>query len=115
MTSEIKMPDIGALLKEYVKKNRIRQSGWARKANLNPKTVARYMKQSTMQVDTLFTICQTLNYNFLKEITALLPADMPPLTENPLQARISELEKQKSDLELQVKTLKEALELVGRK
>jgi transcriptional regulator with XRE-family HTH domain len=115
MATENIILDIGKMLKDYVKKNRIRQSGWARKAKLNPKTIAKYLKQPTMQIDTLFAICQTLNYNFLKEIAALLPPDMPPATENPLQARLTELEKQKSDLELQVKTLKEALELVGRK
>ncbi len=105
----------GNFLKQYVKKNRIRQSGWARKAGLNVKTVSGYLKQPTMWIETLLGICHTLNYNFFKEIAALLPPDMPPVTQNPLQARIDELEKQKSDLELQVKTLEKALELVGRK
>ena len=68
-----------------------------------------------MRLGTLFTICQTLNYNFIKEIAALLPPDMPPATDNPMQARLTELEKQKADLELQLKTLKEAIELLGRK
>jgi predicted transcriptional regulator len=106
---------IGNLLKEHVKKNRLRLSGWARKAGLNYRTVSTYLNQSTMQLDTLLAICETLNYNFFKQIADTLPADMPPVAENPLQARITELEKQKSDLELQVKTLKEAIELMGRK
>ena len=108
-------PHIGNLLKAHVKKYRLRQSGWARQEGLNRKTVGTYLKQKDMQVTTLFTICQTLNYNFLKEIAHLLPPDMPPLTDNPLQTRLTELEKQKADLELQVKTLKEAIELMGRK
>lgn len=112
---EIQAPDIGKLLRAYVKKHRIYQSGWARKKGISPKSVARYLKQPGMMVDTLFAICQTLNYNFLKEIAALLPPDMPPLTDNPLQTRITELEKDKHDLEMQVKTLKEAIELMGGK
>lgn len=111
----IEPPHIGNILKAHVKKYRLRQTGWARQEGLNRKTVGSYLQSKDMQVGTLFSICQALNYNFLKEIAALLPPDMPPATENPLQARINELEKQKSDLELQVKTLKEALELVGRK
>src|SRR5688572_8888625 len=93
-------PHIGKMLRDYVKKHRIYQSGWAKKSGLNPKTIAQYLKQPTMQIDTLMTICQTLNYNFMKDIAALLPADMPPHTENPLQSRVTELEKQNHDLEL---------------
>jgi transcriptional regulator with XRE-family HTH domain len=111
----IAAPDIGNLLKDYVKKHRIYQSAWARKVKLNRKTIAQYLKQPAMQVDTLFNICQALNYNFLKEIAALLPADMPPHADNPLQTRITELEKEKHDLELQVKTFEKALELLSGK
>ena len=111
----IEAPHIGKILKAHVKKYRLRQSGWARQEGLNRATVGAYLKQQDMQVGTLFDISQALNYNFLKEIAAQLPAEMPPHVENPLQARITELERQKSDLELQVKTLKEAIELMGRK
>jgi hypothetical protein len=104
----------GNFLKQYVKKNRIRQSGWARKAGLNVKTVSGYLKQPTMWIETLLGICLILNHNFFKDIAATLPPDMPPLTENPLQARIDELEAQNHDLQLQVKTLERALELVGK-
>ncbi|MES2621180.1 MAG: helix-turn-helix domain-containing protein [Bacteroidota bacterium] len=113
--NEISLPAIGAMLRAYVKKHRIYQSAWARKAGQNEKTIARYQKRPDMRVSTLFRICQTLNYNFFREIAALLPSDMPPLTDNILQPRITDLEKQVHDLELQVKTLKEALELVGKK
>lgn len=108
-------PDIGKLLKTHVKKHRLYQSAWARKKGINRKTIAKYLKQPSMRVTTLFGICQTLNYNFLKDIAALLPPDMPPHADNPLQTRITELEKEKHDLELQVKTLKEAIELMGGK
>jgi len=44
-----------------------------------------------------------------------LPPEFTAIAENPLQTHISELEKQKSDLELQLKTLEKAIELMGRK
>jgi len=113
--SLIQAPEIGPMLRKYVKAKRIYQSGWARKMGFNPKTIARYLKRKTMMIDTLFTISQTLNYNFLREIAELLPADMPPINEHPLQARVTELEQQNHDLQLQVKTLKEALSLMSGK
>ena len=108
----IQSPNIGEMLRKYVNENRIYQSSWARKAELSSKTIAQYLKQPTMQVDTLFRICQALNYNFLSHIAAMLPPDMPPLAENPLQARVNELEKENSDLQLQIKTLERAIELM---
>jgi len=115
MQKTIEAPHIGNILKAHVKKYRLRQAGWAKQDGLNRNTIADYMKQKDMRVGTLFTICQSLQYNFLKEIAALLPPDMPPVAENPLQARVTELEKQNSDLQLQIKTLEKAIELMGRK
>ena len=106
---------VGNMLKAFIKKNRVSQALISRQTGLNQRGILRYQKQASMRVDTLLKLSVAFQYNFLKEISAALPADMPPLTENPLQAKIAELEKQKNDLELQVKTLKEAIELMGKK
>jgi transcriptional regulator with XRE-family HTH domain len=71
-------PHIGQMLRGYVKQKRISQSGWARKQGVGPKTIARYLKQPAMRIDTLFNISQMLNYNFLQDIAAELPAELPP-------------------------------------
>jgi len=105
--------DIGKMLRAYVKAKRIYQSAWARKVGLNAKTINNYLRQPNMRIDTLFDISQALNYNFLREIAALLPPEMPPHNISPQQTRIAELELQNNELQLQVKTLKEALSLVG--
>lgn len=106
---------IGKMLTAHVKKYRIRQSGWARQEGLNRHTIASYLKQEDMRVATLYAVCQALNYNFLKEIANQLPADMPPLIPNPLQTRLTELEKQNHDLQMQVQTLEKAIALMGGK
>ena len=68
----IEAPHIGNILKEFVKRNRIFQSAWARDAGVTPQTTAKYLKQPSLQVDTLFAVCQQLNYNFFEQIAAQL-------------------------------------------
>jgi hypothetical protein len=67
-----------------------------------------------MRVDTLFKISQMLNYNFLQDIAAELPADMPPGRTADQSATVAALQQQVKDLQLQVATLEKALGLVGR-
>jgi transcriptional regulator with XRE-family HTH domain len=111
--NRITPPDIGAILKTYVKKHRLRQNGWARQEGKNRRTIAKYLKGSDMRVSTLLEICQALNYNFLRDIAAMLPPEMPPQNIHPLETRVAELEQQNLELQLQVKTLEKALSLVG--
>jgi hypothetical protein len=106
-------PHIGNMLKAYVQQHRIFQSGWARQQGIKPTTVARYLKQPNMQVDTLFAICHTLNHNFLREIADMLPPAMPPQQPANQQAEVIALQQQVKELQTQVATLKEALTLVG--
>jgi hypothetical protein len=56
----IKAQHTGKMLNQFVRKNRLFQSGWARQQGVYPTTIARYLKNPTMRVDTLFTICQVL-------------------------------------------------------
>lgn len=106
-------PHTGNMLREYVKKHRIFQSGWARQQGVSGQTKARYLKQPTMRIDTLYAVCQTLHYNFLQEIAATLPATMPRQQPPGQQAEVAALQQQVKELQTQVATLKEALALVG--
>jgi DNA-binding Xre family transcriptional regulator len=106
-------PHTGNMLREYVKKHRIFQSGWARQQGVSEQTIARYLKQPTMRIDTLYTICQTLNHNFLHEIATTLPATMPPQQPPSQQAEVAALQQQVTALQTQVATLERALTLVG--
>ncbi len=108
-------PDLGKMLTNYIKTNRKYKSGIANWLGIKRSSVQAYLKKPDMKVSTLWRLCHVLNYNFFEEITAQLPPEFTAVTENPLQKRIDELEKQKSDLELQVKTLEKVVELMGRK
>lgn len=109
------MPNVGEMLKNYIKTNRKYKSGIANWLGVKRSSVNKYVGRRDMKISTLWRLCHVLKYNFFADLGAQLPEEFTPVTENPLQARITELEKQKSDLELQVKTLKEALALVGGK
>ena len=101
------------MLREYIDEKSIAQSSWARKSGINRRTIAKYFKKSTIQVDTLFTICQTLGFNFIREIADALPDHLPPTKAIDESAKVAELEKQVAELTNEVATLKEVLKLVG--
>ncbi len=105
----ISAPNIGQRLRKHVTDKRIFQSGWAREQGISRLVIARYLKQPTIKIDTLFTISQVLKYNFIREIADQLPAELPPVATNPLQQRVDELEKENEKLRDQVALLKEVM------
>ncbi len=109
----IKAPSVGKILREFIQQHRLYQSAWARDAGQSAQTVARYLKQDTMQVDTLFAICQHLNHNFLRDIANLLPPEMPPLLPADQTTEVAVLKAENEQLKIQVATLEKALSLVG--
>jgi hypothetical protein len=109
----IEAPHIGNILKDFAKRNRIFQSAWARDAGLTPQTVANYLKQPSLRVDTLFAICQQLNYNFLADIAALLPA-LPHKNSAMPNIELEAMQKENESLKIQIATLKEAIGLMGK-
>lgn len=115
MPKKLEMPSVGDMLRKYVKKHRLSQSGWGRQASLNRKTIASYLKNPDMHIGTLWNISQELGYNFVQEIANQLPPELPPHPENPLAARVAELEEENKLLRKEVETLKEAIGLMGRK
>lgn len=106
-------PHIGNMLRKHIKTNRLAQSAWARRQGVHYTNVVRYLKQSTMQIDTLFAICYALKYNFFKEIAGALPETMPPESNHEITQQVKELEQEVKELKLQVAILEKALGLVG--
>ncbi|MEP7169858.1 MAG: hypothetical protein ABI855_10860 [Bacteroidota bacterium] len=105
--NKIEAPHVGEMLRKYVKEKRIFQSAWAREQQIKPKTVISYFKRSTMQTETLFTICQVLNYNFIRQVADRLPANMPPYAANPLEQENAALKKE-------IEMLKHEVEILNR-
>jgi hypothetical protein len=102
-----KAPHVGQSLRAHVKAKRIYQAPWARLQGVNASTVNSYFKKPTMQLSTLFTICQVLKYNFIRDIADELPPDFPSKKPEALQVRICELEKENERLRIEIEVLKE--------
>jgi len=65
------------ILKDYCKKHRIYKSGLARMMNINYKFVINSLKGKTMDIDKLVAFSHALQYNFLRDLAAQLPASYP--------------------------------------
>lgn len=107
------LPDIGKMLRDFIDKNKIAQSWWSRAQDVNYKTVTRYLKSPTMKLETLYEICQILEYNFIREIADTLPDTLPPAKPIDQSEKVAALEKQVAELSIEVATLKKALSLIG--
>ena len=105
----LKPPHVGAMLKKNKVEKRIYQSAWARAQGMKDSTIVGFYKKPTMQISTLFDICQILKTNFFVEIADALPAEFPPHKTNPLQAEMNELKKENEKLNIEVAMLKEIL------
>jgi hypothetical protein len=104
-----KAPNIGETLKKYCKEKRIYKAAWSRHQGVRKETITSYFKKPTMQIATLFTICQVLNYNFFRAIANALPPDMPPIEKNPLQQELDNAHKEIEKLKLKIEVMEEMM------
>lgn len=111
----MKAPHIGNMLRQFITKHRFYQSSWAREAGVTPKTVAKYLKNPSMRIDTLFTISQTLKHNFIREIADMLPPDLAPQKPIDHTETVTALQAEVAQLKVQIATLEKALSLIGGK
>lgn len=105
--------DAGKMLRSYLKKHRIYKSVLARMVNRHPQTLQGMLKKPSFQTAILWELSVALQHNFFADMAVAL--GIADGFENPLQTRVTELEKQNSDLQLQIKTLEKAIELMGRR
>lgn len=111
----LQAPHIGKLLAAFIKKNRLYQSAWARDASISATTIAYYLKQPTMRVDTLFAISQQLKHNFLRDIADTLPPDLPPIAPKDQSAELTALQAENAALKIEIAALEKAIGLMAKK
>jgi len=105
---------IGNLLTAFIKKNRLYQSAWARDAGISATTIAYYLKQPTMRVDTLYAISQQLKHNFLRDIANTLPPELPPQAPVDQSEELAALKAENAALKIEIAGLEKAIGLMGK-
>lgn len=70
--------------------------------------VEKYIKNPNAKVDTLFKICQVLNYNFIADIAAQLPTLPHQNSTTPTQ-ELEDLKKENDRLKMEVEILREVV------
>ena len=94
-------PNIGAILADHIRKNKVSQASLARALDKAPTAIIGYKKAASMQTKTLWKISRLLKHNFFMDIAQMLPDTFS--TENDI---FEAHNKRIAALEEEVKTLK---------
>lgn len=105
-STENMAPEIGVLLKSYIKEHRIYQAALSRKLGINKSLLAYYKSQESMQTKTLWKVCFALKHNFFMDLAQLMPPEFGSV-ENLFEEKnktIAALEEKVKKLELENQT-----------
>lgn len=114
MTSKSTLPHIGQMLSKHIRKFRLFRSALARDMGVRRESIDYTLKQDDIKLGNLWSICYALKYNFLADIAAQLPPEMP-CAPTAKDARIAELEKQVQDLTAERDMLQRVVEVLRPK
>lgn len=107
----IPAPHIGTLLNKHMRRHRYYKSALARDIGVNYKTVVKIMRRPDIKASFLWNICFALRYNFISDLAAQLPPEMP-CAPTPKDERIAELEQQVQQLTTERDTLQRVLDIL---
>lgn len=68
-------PNVGAIVKHFIKSKLISQAALARELGVHPSAVIKYMNQPSIATKTLWKLCHNLQRNFFMDIALLLPPE----------------------------------------
>lgn len=109
----IEAPHVGTMLNMHMRKHRYYKSALARDIGMNHETVVNFMRRPDNKVSYLWRICFALKYNFIADLAAQLPPEMP-CAPTAKDARIAELEKQVQELTAERDMLQRLTELLRK-
>lgn len=106
--------DVMKMVKRQMKSQQISAQRLGRLLNISYTGAWQMMKSDSIRVNRLLELSEVLQYNFFREVSLQLPYAAPSDGDPnaPLLAENTALKAQIRDLELQLKTLKEAIGLL---
>lgn len=87
-------PHLGNMIAEVMREKRLTKSYIARKMNISPSTMAKYLQNPSIQFGILWRLCLAIEYDFLSVLKSYYPASIRK--EEPTEAyeKIKDLEKE---------------------
>lgn len=102
--------EIMPMIHRELKRSHYSHVEFARKLNANPSTVQAMLERKTLQVEKLVRISEVFQYNFFREIAAMLPYTKPDYTAKPtVDTEKEELKERVKALEIEVNVLRQML------
>lgn len=89
----------GKMLADYFAKYQVNRSALARQLGVSPSTVMKYLESESLQFRILWGISLALNHNFIADLTAQIPVEMP---EPPKDEKLLALEKELEHLKIEL-------------
>jgi len=102
------LPVLQMVTRELQRK-RVGVSELSRALNINSSTVSGMLKSPTFQVQRLADLSEFLNYNFFRELAALLPYDEPVYARESVQSEVEELQNRVKELEMELGIYRQTL------
>ncbi len=109
------LPDTGKMISDCISNNRLYKSALARYASVKYKTLVGYTKQKNLSTHNLYTMSMALKHNFFADIAATLPTTFQPIQLENNTTETLALQSRIAALEIEVKTLENALRILGGK
>ena len=93
----------GKMLADYFEKHAVNRSALARQIGVAPSTVMKYLESESLQFRILWNISLALKHNFIAELSAQLPIEMP---DPPKDEKMLALEKELERLNIELSVYK---------
>ena len=106
-------PNVGEMLKNHIRKNRLHRGVLARIMGKSYNTVYAYQRSQSMSTNVLWKLSTALKHNFFMDLAAQLPPEFSTYAPDPTQPhlqRIAALEEEIKMLNAKVETLKEVMQ-----
>ena len=98
------------MIQRELKRSHYSYVEFARKLNVHPSSVPAMLERKTLQVEKLIRISEVFQYNFFREVAAMLPYTEPDYTAKPtVDTEKEELKERVKALEIEVNLLRQML------
>lgn len=93
-------PHIGNMVHKVIKQKRFTKAEVARRMNVSPTIMARYLKNQSIQYGILWKFCVVLNYDFLSDLEEYYPKELPKKINTEIAILQKKIESLESEIEI---------------